>query len=101
VSRRRNAAPNADLETEEQEHVRTAMRFLRVRCGGWAQAATVLKYKRSTVQDAGLGHGPVSASMAFRVARSLGTSIDELLAGKFAPPSICPSCKQPLPEEQS
>jgi hypothetical protein len=40
------------------------MQFLRVRCGGWAQLATVLRFKRSTVTDAGLGHGPVSASMA-------------------------------------
>jgi hypothetical protein len=88
----RQAAATADLTTEEQEHVRRAMQFLRVRCGGWAQLATVLRFKRSTTLDAGLGHGAVSASMAFRVARLAAVSVDDLLTGKFPLPGTCPHC---------
>jgi hypothetical protein len=44
------------------------------------------------------GHTPVSASKAFRVARFLGASIDDLLTGRFTPPSTCPYCRQPVPE---
>lgn len=98
MPRKSEASGTADLTTEEQEHVRTVMRFLRARCGGWAQVALVLKYKRCTVEDAAAGHGPVSASMAFRVARFLGSSIDEMIAGKFIPPTMCPYCKQAVPE---
>ena len=83
------AAATADLTTEEQEHVRRAMQFLRVRCGGWAQVATMLRFKRSTVTDAGLGHGPVSASMAFRVA---GVTVDDVITGKFPPSGTCSHC---------
>jgi hypothetical protein len=43
------------------------------------------------------GRTPISASMAFRVARFLGAPIDDLLAGRFTPPSTCPYCKQPVP----
>jgi hypothetical protein len=38
--------------------------------------------------------------VAFRVARFLGASIDELLTGKFVLPSTCPHCKQPMPEDE-
>lgn len=86
------AAATADLTTEEQEHVRRAMQFLRVRCGGWAQVATMLRFKRSTVTDAGLGHGPVSASMAFRVARLAAVTVDDVITGKFPLPGTCPHC---------
>jgi hypothetical protein len=88
----RVAAASADLSTEEQEHVRAAMRFLRVRCGGWTQLATALRFKCHTVTDAGLGHGPVSASMAFRVARLAAVTVDDVLAGKYPPAGACAHC---------
>lgn len=43
--------------------------------------------RTSTVTDRTYGRTPVSASMAFRVARFLGAPIDDLLAGRFTPPS--------------
>ncbi len=46
----------------------------------------------ATTQDAGLGHGPASASMAFRLARLANVTVDDLLTGKFPPPGICPHC---------
>jgi hypothetical protein len=52
----------------------------------------MLRFKRGTVTDAGLGHGPVSASMAFRVARLAGVTVDDVLVGKFPPPGTCPHC---------
>ena len=40
-----------------------------------------------------LYHGrPVSADMAFRVARAAGVPIDDVLGGKFPPPGTCPHC---------
>ncbi|HEX3478952.1 MAG TPA: helix-turn-helix transcriptional regulator [Kofleriaceae bacterium] len=59
--------------------------------------AKSLRFARSTVTDMTYGRTPVSASMAFRVARFLGASIDELLTGQFTPPATCPCCKQPMP----
>lgn len=93
----RIAAATADLTSDEQEHVRRALRFLRVRCGGWAALAKVLRFTRGTVQDAGLNQGAVSASLAFRVARLTKMSIDDVLGGKFPPPKACPNCGQIVP----
>ena len=95
----RAAAATADLTTEEQEYVRVAMRFLRTRCGGWEAVASVLRFSRHTVTDAGLGHGPVSASMAFRVARLACVTVDDLLAGKYPPADVCPHCGQLVAED--
>jgi hypothetical protein len=89
-----------DLTVEEQKHVRMALRHLHARLGEWAHVAKVLHFARGTITDMNCGHAPVTASMAFRVARFLGAPIDELLTGKFTPPSTCPYCKQPMPEDE-
>jgi hypothetical protein len=34
----------------------------------------------------------VSASMALRIGRFVGVSVDDLLAGRFPPPGTCPYC---------
>jgi hypothetical protein len=40
----------SDLTAEEQKNVRAAVRFLRVRCGGWVPLTKVLRFTRSTLQ---------------------------------------------------
>lgn len=77
----------SDLTKEEQTNVRAAIRFLRVRCGGWVQLSKTLRLTRSTLQK--VGATPV---VAFRVARLAGIGIDDLLAGKFPPSGTCPYC---------
>lgn len=88
----------SDLSAEEQQRVRAAIRHVHARVRDWALVAKTLRFARSTTTDMVYGRTPVSASMAFRVARFLGASIDDLLAGRFTPPSTCPYCKQPVSE---
>jgi len=87
----------SDLNAEDQQRVRAAIRHLHARVGDWMLVAKSLRFARSTVTDMVYGRTPVSASMAFRVARFLAAPIDDLLAGRFTPPSTCPYCKQPVP----
>jgi hypothetical protein len=79
------------LTTEEQAHVRAALRFLRARCGGWAPLAKVLRFKRTTLGRVANGR-TVSASVAFRVARLAKVGVDDVLAGRFPPAGACPYC---------
>lgn len=88
-----------DLTPDEQKNVRAVLRYLHARFGEWSQVAKVLRFARGTITDMVCGQAPVSASMAIRVARFLGASIDEVLAGTFAPPSTCPYCKQVMLDE--
>ncbi len=86
----------ADLTTEEQAHVRAALRFLRARCGGWKLAAKAIRADHKTLMRVANGQ-TVSASTAIRVARFAGVGVDELLTGKFPPAGTCPHCGQHLP----
>ena len=88
----------SDLTAEEQANVRSALAFLRVRCGNWLLVAKALRLKRSTLYSSAVGDDPVSARTALRVARLAGTSIDGLLAGKWPPPGTCPHCGQMMPK---
>jgi len=81
-----------DLTNDEQTHVRAALRFLRVRCGGWMNVGKVLHYKDTSVANVASGQKAVSATLAFRVARVAKVGVDELLAGKFPPPGTCAHC---------
>jgi hypothetical protein len=76
----------SDLTKEEQTHVRTALRFLRARCGGWLPVGKALRMNVRTLRR------PASASLAVRVARFVGVGVDDLLAGRFPPPGTCPYC---------
>ena len=83
----------SDLDEKEQNHVRTALRYLRNRVGAWAPVAKAVRSTQDTLQHTVCLHGrPVSASMALRVARVLDVPIDDLLAGRFLPAGACPHC---------
>lgn len=81
----------SDLTTAEQANVRAALRFLRMRCGGWAPLARALRFKATYLAKIGTERAP-SASMAFRVARLAEVGVDELLAGKYPAAGTCPHC---------
>jgi hypothetical protein len=81
-----------DLTLEEQEHVRNALQFLRVKLGGWRPLMKLLKFEETTLIKSGNGSRTVTASMAFRIARLVGVSVDDLVHGKFPEPGTCPRC---------
>lgn len=81
-----------DLTLEEQEHVRNALQFLRVKLGGWRSLTKLLKFEETTLIKSGNGSRTVTASMAFRIARLVGVSVDDLIHGKFPEAGTCPRC---------
>lgn len=81
----------SDLTTQEEAHVRGALHFLRLRFGGWASLAKVLRFNEITLKHVANGK-TVSASMAVRVAKLVNVGVDDLLAGKFPSPGTCPYC---------
>ena len=82
----------ADLSADEQANVRTALRFLRTRCGTWASLAKVLGFAVVTLENSANGHATISAALVFRVARFAKVGIDDLLSGKYPAPGTCPHC---------
>jgi hypothetical protein len=84
-----------DLTTKEQKAVRTALKFLRLRVGAWAPLAKVLRYESDTIQKVATGRRGATPALALRVARLAGVPIDELLAGRWLSPRVCPHCGRP------
>lgn len=82
----------SDLDEKEQKHVRVALRHLHRRTGTWAATAEALRCAQETLKAVMRDRYPVSASLAFRVARLADVPIDDLLAGRFLPPGACPHC---------
>jgi DNA-binding XRE family transcriptional regulator len=80
------------LTPKEQENVLVALRFIRVRAGGWKPLAKALGFASSTMINVKKGNKGVSASMAFRVARLVVVPMEDLLAGKFPEPGTCAHC---------
>jgi hypothetical protein len=66
--------------------VRTALRFLRARCGGVKPMAKALRFSTPTLR---VGASP---TLAFRIARLAGVGVDDILTGKYPPPGVCPHC---------
>jgi len=83
-----------DLTDQEQTNVRAALRFLRVRLGGWRPLAKTISAEPLTLRRVAGGH-VVSASIAFRVARLAGVGVDDVLQGRYPPPGTCPHCGHP------
>ena len=88
----------SDLTAKEQRAVRTALRFLRLRVGAWAPLAKALRYEYDSIQKVATGRKAVTPALALRVARFAGIPVDELLAGQWLSPRVCPHCGHP-PED--
>jgi hypothetical protein len=86
------------LTEKEQRHVRTALRFLRLRVGAWAPVAEALRVKADTLDKVVRARRSVTAGLAYSVARLTEVSIDDLLAGALLSPRTCPHCGHP-PED--
>ena len=82
----------SDLTTAEQTNVRTALKFLRLRCGTWAAVAKALRFGENTLSDVATGRKMPGAVLAFRVARLAKASVDDVLTGRFPAPGTCPHC---------
>jgi hypothetical protein len=80
-----------DMTPKEQANVRTALLFLRSRCGGWEPLGKVLGFRDVTLRAVARG-GSVSASLAFRIARFASVGVDDVLRGNFPAPGTCPYC---------
>lgn len=80
-----------DLTETEQANARKALRFLKARIGSWAALQAPLGYKKKTLTNVRDGQG-VSATLAFRVARLAGVTLEDVLVGKFPPSGVCPHC---------
>jgi hypothetical protein len=74
----------SDLSAKEQANVRTAIAFLRARCGGVGPLAKALRFTRQTLRV------PASPTLAFRVARLAAVPVDDVLTGRFLPAGTCP-----------
>jgi hypothetical protein len=81
----------SDLTAREQEHARTALRFLRTRTGA-DTLAKALKADKKTLARVINGVTPVSASVAVRVARLAGVGVDDVLTGRYPLPGTCAHC---------
>jgi hypothetical protein len=81
-----------DLTAAEQTNVRTALKFMRSRCGTWATVAKALKLAGGTLSDIACGRRTPGPVLAFRVARLAKVSVDDVLAGRFPSPGTCPHC---------
>ena len=80
-----------DLSTAEQTHVRTALKFLRLRCGTWVAVSKALRLGKSTAGAIASGRS-VTPLVAFRVARFAKVNVDDVLAGRFPAPGTCAHC---------
>ena len=81
------------LTDKEQRHVRTALRFLRFKVGGWQPLADALDMKADSLVKVVNARGrDVTARLAYSVARLTDVSIDDLLAGLLLSPRTCPHC---------
>lgn len=83
------------LTDREQRHVRTALRFLRFKVGGWQSLADALGVQTDTISKVLRGARGVTAQLAYSVARLTDVSIDELLSGALLSPRTCPHCGRP------
>lgn len=79
-----------DLNEDQEQNVRLALRHLHWKCGQWAPLAKALRCTTGTLEKVASGRA-VTPTMAFRVAAMLGTPIDDVLTGR-AVSHACPNC---------
>jgi hypothetical protein len=76
----------SDLTPEEAKNARTAIRFLKARCGGAKNLAKALRVDRTTLNTT------PSPTTIFRIAKLAGVGVDDVLTGKYPPAGTCPHC---------
>ena len=86
--------PRRDLSLAEQANVRALLNVLRVKLGGnnWRNVERALPIAHSTLAEILAGRVEISTTIAFRVAKALDTSLQEVLTGEAVPPGVCRHC---------
>lgn len=80
------------LTADEQNNVRTALKFLRLRFGTVALVGSALKLRPDMISEMLSGRKSVNAETTLRLARFAQIGLDDLLAGKYPVPGTCPHC---------
>jgi hypothetical protein len=88
-----------DLTPEEQEHVRNALTFLRVKLDGWGPIANLLRFEQTTVTNVGNRKRTATASIGVPPREPRRVSIDDLVARKSPEPLDAPAVRLPGQEE--
>lgn len=86
---------NTDLTTQEQQHVRAALRFLRSRCGRWEILAKALHFSEGGLANVVRGDKVASPTLVFRIAKFAKVGVDDVLTGRFPEPGTCPPPLRP------
>ncbi|HWU87637.1 MAG TPA: hypothetical protein VN253_10205 [Kofleriaceae bacterium] len=87
--------PRRDLSLDEQKRVLAYLNMLRARFGNWTTLEQALPFSHSARVEITAGRTEVSAALAFRIAKLLGVSIADVLAGTAFPPGTCRHCGMP------
>jgi plasmid maintenance system antidote protein VapI len=92
--------PRRDLSLAEQANVRALLQVLRVKLGGnnWRNVERALPIAHSTLAEILAEHVEISTTIAFRVAKAFGLSLQEVLTGEAVPPGTCKHCGMPTNE---
>lgn len=93
IVRRRPRKTRGTMLTEaERDHVRAALRFLRVRLGGWEPVAQAMGVRRKLLERVLYGERNATAGHALRTARAAGVPMEDVLTGKYPKPGACALC---------
>jgi hypothetical protein len=85
------------LAAEEQDHVRRALRALRVRYRNWKNVARALGVPMKSLERTLTGKDrPVAPGLAIKAARVAGVPVDDVLRGLVPRAGVCPACGQAL-----
>src|SRR5689334_2936508 len=89
--------PRRDLSLKEQANAMASLRMLRVRLGGqnWLNVERALPISHSALYEILSGRAEVSTTVAFRIAKALDVSLQEVLTGEAVPPGTCKHCGMP------
>lgn len=85
--------PRRDLSFAEPAQVRSYLRMRRLRLGGnWLNVERALPISHTMLNDVMSERAEVRATIAFRVAKLLDTSLHHVLTGIALPPGTCKHC---------
>lgn len=88
----------SDLTDPEQSNVRTALLYLRLQVGTWAQLAKQLHVADRTIGKIVAGRRNVTPALALRLAKLVEVTFDDLVSGRYLPGRQCPRCGYPASE---
>jgi hypothetical protein len=80
------------LSSEEQNHARAALRFLRIRVGSWKKLAKALGFEASTLIGVKKHRARVSINLAYCMAKLACVPFDDVTSGRYPAPGTCPHC---------